>query len=220
MNYDKIKQLKSEGMTYGGLCSLLFLYRNQAPELMAYIEEAFLIDSGYLDQDSLLTDKGEELAKEFESHILDVLDVYSKETETTHQKPMKSSSFNDTPILIASAIVKEVEDTFGDDIKDKWGNCITGISDRQSLITNIKTFIIKEVPKLKEMEEFKDIDFSVSKTFVDAVSRYMKFMKDSNYDKVLRLSRFIMYTNDYKEKTMKIIDYLLEKDDKHQEDYY
>jgi hypothetical protein len=127
---------------------------------------------------------------------------------------------NDTPTLIASAMVAAVEYEFGDNIKDKGGNCITGISDRASLITNIKTFILKEVNKLKEIDKYKDIDFSTSKVFVDAVLRYMKFMKDSNYDGIQRLSRFILYTNENKEKTMKIVDYLIEQGNEHQEDYY
>ena len=61
---------------------------------------------------------------------------------------------------------------------------------------------------------------TTSKIFVDAVLRYMKFMKDSNYDGIQRLSRFILYTNENKEKTMKIVDYLIEKENEHQEDYY
>lgn len=220
MEYNRIKELKKEGLTYGGLYALLMLYRGQAPELMAFIEEAFLIDCGYLDSDSLLTEKGEALAIEFEKDVLDVLDVYNKEIDVIPATPIKNSSMNDTPTLIASAMVAAVEYEFGEDIKDKGGNCITSISDRASLITNIKTFILKEVPKLKEIDKYKDIDFTTSKIFVDAVLRYMKFMKDSNYDGVQRLSRFILYTNENKEKTMKIVDYLIEKENEHQEDYY
>jgi hypothetical protein len=220
MEYNRIRELKKEGLTYGGLYSLLMLYRGQAPELMAFIEEAFLIECGYLDKDSLLTEKGEALAIEFEKSVLDILDVYNKDIEVIPATPMKSSSMNDTPTLIASAMVAAVEYEFGDNIKDKGGNCITGISDRASLTTNIKTFILKEVNKLKEIDKYKDIDFSTSKVFVDAVLRYMKFMKDSNYDGIQRLSRFILYTNENKEKTMKIVDYLIEQGNEHQEDYY